>query len=220
MPGPAALGPGPMQGSMGTGGVAGVGIHPVTALVPPVATGGPHPLPALPACPLPQGFPNPFDLQNLGRGAGVEGGGQGPGRPGTTTVTGPQGYLPGLGYFGSNGPQSGLPGPQSAPARPPAQRAQAAPQASPPSPFWPALAWQLVNTPAVRSALGGRLATLMEGDARLRTIQVATALLLSPDLQNAFRAVSSGSLQQTPFTALFADRLRGALEAAGLGAAG
>lgn len=237
-PGPAALGPGSAQGSLGTGGVAGVSIPPVTTVLPPAATGGPHPLPPMPPCPLPQGFPNPFDLQSLTRGGGAMGAGPGPLEPGTITVTGPQGYLPGLGYFGSPGlPGGRLPGPQGGLLTPPGSlpgqltapvqqphalpprptRGQAAPT---PSPFWPALAWQLVNIPAVRSALGGRLAGLMEGDGRLRTIQVATALLLSPEMQNAFRAVSTGAAQQAPFALLFADRFRGALDAAGLGVAG
>lgn len=223
MPGPAALGPGSTQGSMGTSGVAGVGINPVTAVTPPAATGGPHPLPSLPSLPLPQGFPNPFELQHLGQHGETSSGSQAPFSPGSTTVTGPRGYLPGLGYFGPPG-QQGAPGPLAASPG----SAQARPQALPqqvqapqrPSPFWTALAWGLVNTPAARSALGDRLTRLMDGSNRMRTIQAATSLLLTPELQSAFRAVSSGQMQQTPFTSLFADRLRGALDAAGLGPGG
>lgn len=247
MPGPATLGPGTTQGSMGTG-VAGVGINPVSAVTPPAATGGPHPLPALPAVPLPQGFPNPFELQQAGNGPANSPGPE-PLSPGTTTVIGPQGYLPGLGYFGApgqGGQQPGLPGlpglqaglgqamppgfPLQAPPRPqPQPQAQPQPQPQPQaagpnrsqnSPFWIALAWQLVNTPAARSAVGERLTRLMEGSDRMRTIQVATSLLLSPEMQNAFRALSTGAMQQTPFTALFADRLRGALDGARLGQVG
>lgn len=237
MPGPAALGPGRSQGSMGTGGVAGVGINPVSVVTPPAATGGPHPLPSLPSLPLPDGFPNPFDLPNQSGWAGAwASSGLPPMSPGTTTVIGPKGYLPGLGQFGTQG-QGGQPGmPQSLPPGMPQGVPQAAAQATQPqpgqatqpgaqnrhqsSPFWMALAWQLVNTPAARSALGDRLKRLMEGNDRMRTIQVATALLLSPDMQNAFRALSTGAMQQTPFTALFAQRLGGALDAAGLGRAG
>ncbi|MFZ5814080.1 MAG: hypothetical protein ACOY93_02080 [Bacillota bacterium] len=227
MPGPTSLGPGAVQGSMGTG-VAGVGINPVSAVTPPAASGGPHPLPSIPPAPLPQGFPNPFELQQISPQAADAGQ---PLSPGTTRVTGPRGYLPGLGHFGTpgQGGQPALPGPlggrmpqlpqlpQGTPPGGPAAGAQARPQ---PSPFWLALAWQLVNTDTTRAALGERIRRLMEGSDRMRTLQVATSLLLSPEMQNAFNALSSGALQQAPFAALFAERLRGALDAAGLGRAG
>jgi hypothetical protein len=93
MPGPATLGPGSVQGGLGTG-VAGVGLNPVAAVTPAAAPGGPHPLPSLPPCPLPRGFPNPFTLPVaiiVPQAASPP-----PFTPGTTTLIGPAGPLPGL----------------------------------------------------------------------------------------------------------------------------
>ncbi|BAD40823.1 hypothetical protein [Symbiobacterium thermophilum] len=99
-PGPAALGPAGVQGGRGTG-VPGVAFVPVTAVAPPAQPGGPHPLPALPPCPLPWGFPNPFAIRAAVVPAPpAQSGSQSwPARPGMVTVTGPAGYLPGIGYF-------------------------------------------------------------------------------------------------------------------------
>ncbi len=248
VPGPATLGPA-QSGTGSPGGVAGVSMAPLTAVQPPAATGGPHPLPALPQVPLPQGFPNPFQIQQLipAPPAQVQ-----PGAPGTQTITGPQGYHPGLGYFGSPfspGPNTGngqpLPVPSTAfphvPGAPkPAASAApppvaAAPQPGTPSepaaapasgtaaspgqqtgPFWLQLAWQLVRTPAVRAALGDRYQALVESEDRRRTLQIGATVLSGHGMQQAFRAVASGSLDQSRFTQLFANELRSALQAHGL----
>ncbi|MBP2016697.1 hypothetical protein J2Z79_000070 [Symbiobacterium terraclitae] len=104
MPGPAALGPDGVLGGRGTG-VPGVALAPVPAVAPPAAPGGPHPLPGLPPCPLPWGFPNPFAISALvlvPLSAGPV-----PQPPGTVTATGPRGYLPGLGYFDLDGALAG-----------------------------------------------------------------------------------------------------------------
>jgi len=104
MPGPSVLGPGGRIGGSGTG-VPGVAMLPVPAVAPPAAPGGPHPLPGLPPCPLPWGFPNPFAI-----GALVlvpQAPSPVPPAPGTVTATGPRGYLPGLGYFDLEGALAG-----------------------------------------------------------------------------------------------------------------
>lgn len=104
MPGPAALGPGGVLGGRGTG-VPGVAMVPVAAVPPPALPGGPHPLPGLPPCPLPLGFPNPFAVAALvlvPQPAEPV-----PPPPGTVTATGPRGYLPGLGYFDLDGALTG-----------------------------------------------------------------------------------------------------------------
>lgn len=250
VPGPATLGPAPMAGA--PGGVPGVSMAPVSSMQPPASPGGPHPLPPMPQVPLPQGFPNPFAMQQLqaqpqpmGQGPVPQGGGQ-------TTITGPQGYLPGIGHFGNGG----IPGPATAPTAGPVQApAQApyyagmpqarapvgfppmpmpqqlqpqapAPQATPvpaqapgagqqqQSPFFLHLAWQLAHTPAVKSAIGEKHQSLLADDRRGQTLQVAVQCLQSPEIQNAFRALSNGSLDQTRFTESFAGALRGALQAA------
>jgi hypothetical protein len=106
MPGPATIGGGPL----GPGGVAGVQMSPVANVAPPVTGGGPHTLPPFPSFPLPQGFPNPFAQGPVAMGGGppVPGGGAG------QTVTGPQGYFPGIGWVGQQGqggpPMGGYPG--------------------------------------------------------------------------------------------------------------
>lgn len=152
VPGPAALGtPGDLQ-TGGPGGVQGVVLAPVTPVAAPATTGGPHPLPTLPPAPLPQGFPNPFSLQQY-----APGGQQAAPQPvpGTAYATGPQGYLPGLGYFGSPGMNGlpGLPGPLAAPA-PGGQHALSAPSpASAPGPMRPmaggqAMPWAQPAPPA------------------------------------------------------------------------
>jgi hypothetical protein len=84
----------------------------------------------------------------------------------------------------------------------------------PPNPFWVQLAWQLVQTPAVKQALGDRFAELVEGKARLATLQAGARALQAPDLQNAFRALTTGGLDQNRFTGLFAEALVKALDAA------
>jgi len=86
MPGPARLGPSRVQGGRRNG-VLGVAMMPVAAVPPPAAAGGPHPLPGLPPCPLPHGFPNPFAIAALIVPAPA---GPGPGSgPRTVTATGP-----------------------------------------------------------------------------------------------------------------------------------
>jgi hypothetical protein len=212
-----------------------------------------------------------------------------PGGPGVQTLTGPQGYLPGLGHFGMPGGQGqpgilgpapgqvqayGAPpqippmpgsmpmppqqqffppqqqaqfvppqqqaqffppqqqaqffppqqaGPQGppqvalpAPAMPPAMGAQGQGNPGQPHPFWMHLAWQLVQTPAVRGALGEQLDALLRDDRRTRTLSLAASTLAGPELQSAFRAMTGGSFQQTRFTELFAERLKGALRSAGV----
>lgn len=231
VPGPATLGPAPMAGA--PGGVPGVSMAPLSGVQPPAGPGGPHPLPGMPQVPLPQGFPNPFALQQLQ--------GQAPG--GVTTVTGPQGYLPGIGHFGAGG----MPGPAAAPPspapyytglpqaqapmgfppmpmqQPQALQPQAAPPAAPPaqppgatqqSPFWLHLAWQLAHTPAVRAAIGEPLQRLLADDRRPQTLQVAVQCLHSQEVQAAFRALSGGTLDQNRFTETFAGALRSALQSA------
>jgi hypothetical protein len=274
VPGPAALTAPPQlpQSGQPASGVAGVSMAPVAAISPPAGPGGPHQLPSLPQVPLPQGFPNPFQLQAVAQqqppapgwpsAAPTAPPGQG---PGVVTVTGPAGYLPGLGYFGNQpapgqppipGPAAGsppapvqeaasylgaappptafpvLPGaiPQQAaqalpqPAPFPQQAAQALPQPAPfqpqapapqqpapPNPFWLQLAWQLIQTPPVRSALGDRFQQLTEGEDRFRFLSAAAACLAGPDLQAAFKAMTAGSLDQSRFITLFADHLVRAL---------
>lgn len=212
-PGPAALGPANPAGSMGalgTGGVAGVNIAPIAGVAAPAATGGPHALPPLPACPLPQGFPNPFQLQQAGGPAQPA---PPMGGPGSTTVTGPQGHLPGIGYFGSPGIPGPLTGPPPGGATPFAIP-QPAPQPAPSvAPFWAALAWQLLSNPNVHAAMGDRLQGLLQGPERMRLIQMAGEALMSPELQAAFRDLSSGG-QQGPFLRLFTDQMRALIDGA------
>lgn len=225
-PGPTALGPAPTGQTGPQIGVPGVAMAPVNGLTPPAATGGPHPLPGLPTVPLPQGFPNPFTVQQVvpqNQAPSTL-----PQAPGTTTVTGPAGYMPGLGYFGAPAPTSfpvlpgAIPQGQAAPAPGPAPLAPAPaaaspapppPQAAQPHPFWVNLAWQLLQTPAVAEALGEQFRPLVEGDERQRTLQAAVACLAGQELQTAFRALTSGQLLQTRFTELFAESLKAMLQA-------
>jgi hypothetical protein len=235
VPGPATLG---VERTGNGSGVAGVTMAPITQATSPAQPGGPHPLPQMPPVPLPQGFPNPFAVtqaQAFTPAAPAP-------TPGTVAVTGPQGYLPGLGFFGIPGApgQPSLPGPQSAPYVPttplpvapyafpvlpgaqPAPAAQA-PVPAPPvpaaptgtgfhqSPFWHHLAWQLLATPAVKSALGSQYAQRTEGPERWQTLQIATACLGSQELQAAFRALTSGTMDQAEFTRRFAAQLQQAL---------
>jgi hypothetical protein len=289
VPGPATVAPG--GGPLGPGGVAGVQMAPVSSVAPPVVTGGPHPLPPFPSFPVPQGFPNPFAAVG-----GPQGGA--PGWPAETpyglgavpqgmqSMTGPQGFFPGIGwvgipggamppgggpplavppgaaypmtaptaaafpYPGASGPVSlgghipGAPGiggpapvgtvplpppgtlqssvPVTLGAQPPAEEplVQAAGAAFPtapvetgePGPFWLHLGWQLLQTPAVRAAFGSLFDELVRGNDRLRTIQTAAKALTSPELQQAFRAVTAGQMEQGAFTQLFADRLNAAMK--------
>jgi len=215
----------------GSDGVQGVTVAPITGVTAPAATGGPHPLPNPPQFPLPQGFPNPFAVQQLTLGAPAP---QAPAAqaPGLTVTTGPQGYLPGLGFFGP-GAQSG-PGPvptaphplqpqvgrpfMGAPVQPSVSAAPPAPAPAPaaPNPFWVNLAWQLMQTPAVRQRLGSRADPLVTGDERLRTLGVALSSLAGPEVQEAFRALTAGTMDQARFIETFAERLKAALGAAGM----
>jgi hypothetical protein len=260
VPGPAALGaappvPGAIPGAVPpqggapapTGGVAGVSMAPVGTVAPPAGPGGPHPLPPMPGAPLPQGFPNPFALQQMPwSDQGQPGAQPVPQQPGMQSVTGPMGYLPGLGYFPPpTGGAAGSPPPTAFPVLPgniqggyaPGGYAPAAPQPQPqlqapppqqtappppapaaagPNPFWLQLAWQLVQTPAVKAALGDRFQGLLESEDRMRTLQIAAACLTGPDLQNAFKALTAGNLDQSRFTELFAEQVQRALQSAGL----
>ncbi|HWI53807.1 MAG TPA: hypothetical protein VNT01_16840 [Symbiobacteriaceae bacterium] len=231
VPGPSALGPAP--GAPGdqtaVGGVGGVSMAPISTVAPPAGPGGPHPLPGMPQVPLPQGFPNPFSLQQVTQAPPPQQ--QAP--PGQTTVTGPMGYHPGLGFFTPpSGQGAGAPPPTAFPVLPggmpfPAQQTQPAQQAPPPAPpqgqaqqtpnpFWLQLAWQLAQTPAVQQALGDSAQLLLESEDRMRTLQIAAGCLAGNELQAAFKALTSGQLEQTRFTELFAQSVRQALGRAGL----
>lgn len=204
---------------------------PVPGVAAPAATGGPHPLPNPPQFPLPQGFPNPFAVQQVtlaaqtppvptqtGQFRPYPQMGQAqlpPAGPaaGMTLTTGPQGFMPGLGYFGMPTGQS----PQGvAPAPPPVVPAAHPGPSGAPNPFWLNLAWQLVQTPAARQALGARAEPLITGDERLRTLGVALTCLAGPDVQEAFRGLSAGNLDQARFIEAFAEKLKAALGAAGM----
>jgi hypothetical protein len=86
-----------------------------------------------------------------------------------------------------------------------------------PGPFWLHLGWQLLQTPAVRAAFGSLFDELVRGHDRIRTIQTAAKALTSPELQEAFRAVTAGQMEQGAFTQLFADRLHAALNSQEIG---
>lgn|GEM_PF-1738906 len=233
VPGPSALGAPPLNPLGAVGNAGGVSLAPVSGVGAPPASGGPHPLPSMPQVPLPQGFPNPFAVQGVPQQTQAQAPVPPQQQPGTTTVTGPQGYMPGLGYFGTppTPPATALPAlpatgaatfhphgqgfagsppmPQAMPQQVPQGPRQGTPQGEAQnSPFWFQLAWQLVQTPAVREALGDRHQALVEGDERLRTLHAATSCLSSPDLQAAFKALTSGQMQQQRFTELFAGALR------------
>jgi hypothetical protein len=244
-PGPATLNTNPGAMGPGPGGVAGVSMAPVTGVVLPASTGGPHALPPLPQVPLPQGFPNPMAVQQLQ--PSYPGQEVPSGQSGTTTTTGPQGFFPGIGNVGP-----GMPGPAaggmqgSHPAMPqmpqmewavpaaapqqyqqpyqqpyapqsyaqpqPQPQPQRQPQAQPQqNPFWLQLAWQLVQTPAVRNALAKDWERLVTGVDRARTLQNAVALLNTQESQQAFKSLTNGSLDQQSFTEGFASALRKAL---------
>ncbi|HWI64218.1 MAG TPA: hypothetical protein VNT75_20460 [Symbiobacteriaceae bacterium] len=221
VPGPQTLGPAPGGPAApgGTGGVAGVAMAPITAVAPPPGPGGPHPLLPLPQAPLPQGFPNPFSLQQVAQAPPQE---APPQQPGVTTVTGPMGQMPGLGYF--------PPPPNSFPtlpgfAAPQPQQQAPAPQAPPtaqpqppagPNPFWLQLAWQLVQTPPVKQVLGDSFQVLLESEDRMRALQICAGCLTAGDMQAAFKALTAGQLEQARFTEMFAQSVRHALASAGL----
>jgi hypothetical protein len=260
VPGPYALGTAPDVTVGGRSGVPGVSLAPVVPVSPPMTTGGPHPLPSMPPVPLPAGFPNPFALQQLQAGQQPQ---TTPSPvPGTQYATGPQGYLPGLGYFGSPGTGAlpGVPGPLAAPAfqpmaggspnpwgqptapmpaafpvlpgaypfaAPQALLAQVVPSPQPegPSqpasvaqinPFWLQLSFQMIQTPAVRAALGDRFQSLLEGDNRGRLTAIGAGYLAGPELQAAFRGLQDRTVDQSKFTELFAAALKSGLQSVGL----
>lgn len=172
----------PSQGPASMG-APGVSLTPVQSITPPAPPGGPHPLLQPPGLPVPQGFPNPFDIQQVTVSPAAQ---PGPLPPGSTAVTGPRGYHPGLGYLGT------------------------------PPPFWVHLAWQLIQSPEVRKAVGDQLETLLKDELQNRTLSVAVGLLLERELQDAFRALVGGILEKSRFLELFGSRLKTALTAAGM----
>lgn len=260
-PGPSTFGSPPV--GSGVGGVQGVSMSPVASVTPPQAGGGPHVLPPMPQIPLPEGFPNPFGIQHL-HFAPQGSSGQAPMQPGTVTTTGPQGFLPGLGQFGTPaGGQAAPGGAQPAFALPPApafRMAQPAPQtwaqpglqggvpvgaqpgfqaSAQPGPaaqqgaqsaqfgaypgaadgaemFWHHLAWQLLQAPAVKAALGGQADALTEGPDRLKVLECGIGCLRGNDLQQAFRDLTSGRMEQQGFISAFANRLADTLRGAGV----
>jgi len=226
VPGPAALGPQPggPAAPAGAAGVPGVSMAPVSTVALPAGPGGPHPLIPMPQVPLPQGFPNPFNIQQVAPNAPAPQ--QPPQAPGATTVTGPMGYLPGLGYFPPPDAAAAATPPTAFPVLPGAAPVQAPPQAPPPqqappqapapNPFWLQLAWQLSHTPAVRDVLGESFQVLLESEDRMKTLQIAAGCLAGPELQAAFKALTAGQLEQTRFTELFARSVGQALQSAGL----
>ncbi len=223
-PGPATLGSAPPMGGA-PGGVAGVSMAQVPGVTPPAGNGGPHALPNLPQMPLPQGFPNPFQVQALQPGPASAPGAVPPLQPGTVTTTGPQGYMPGIGYVGSPGGQPGPApqAPQAYQAPPPQPALQAPPQAAPPAqrpaephPFWQQLAWQLAHSPLVKQALGDPITALLDGPERLRVLAMAATCLTAEEMQAAFRALSNGALDQNRFIESFANNFKRALQSVGL----
>lgn len=235
-PGPATLG----SNQPSAGGVAGVSMAQVPGVTAPSTGGGPHQLPGLPQMPLPQGFPNPFQVQQLPVGQGQNPGSIAPLTPGSVTTTGPQGYMPGIGQFGSPGgqpapgpaPQGQLPPPQAMPSAqampaPPvsmpampagmSQATQPGPQRQgEPHPFWQQLAWQLTHSPLVKEALGDGVSRLVEGPERMRVLGLAAACLTGEELQAAFRSLSAGTLDQRRFIESFANSFKRTLLAAGV----
>jgi len=168
-------------------GVPGVSVPPLQPVSPPAAPGGPHPLlkpPHLPVpnLPVPEGFPNPFAVKQIAVTPPPE-----PVAlpPGSTAVTGPMGYHPGLGYLGS------------------------------PPPFWMHLAWQLIQSPEVRKMVGDSLEALLRDELQHKTLSVAVGLLLEQELQEAFRSLTGGLLERSRFLEMFSERLKTALASAG-----
>jgi hypothetical protein len=153
--GPGALGVPAPAARGAAGGIPGVAMAPVVQVAPPAATGGPHPLPSMPEFPVPQGFPNPFQAQQLAAqpGAPAAPPSQVPapiagGAPGVVTVTGPMGYHPGLGHIA---PPVGFGTAQTMPV--PALQAAPAPAAVPAPPLpeyppWQASSVQVAQWPA------------------------------------------------------------------------
>ena len=88
-PGPSTFGS-PSVGA-GAGGVQGVSVTPVSSVTPPQSGGGPHVLPPMPQMPLPEGFPNPFGIQQL-QFAPQGSGGQPSLHPGTVTTNRSSGW--------------------------------------------------------------------------------------------------------------------------------
>lgn len=169
-------------------GVPGISIAPFEPVPLPAAPGGPHPLPRLPHLPVPnlpvpEGFPNPFAVKQITIAPQPE---PAPLPPGSTTVTGPMGYHPGLGYLGS------------------------------PPPFWMHLAWQLIQSPEVRKMVGESLEALLRDELQHKTLSVAVGLLLEKELQEAFRSLTGGLLEQSRFLELFSQRLKTALASSGM----
>lgn len=169
-------------------GVPAVSVTPLQPVSAPAAPGGPHPLlkpPHLPVpnLPVPEGFPNPFAVKQIAVTPQAE---PAPLPPGSTAVTGPMGYHPGLGYFGS------------------------------PPPFWMHLAWQLIQSPEVRKMVGDSLEALLKDELRHKTLSLAVGLLLEQELQEAFRSLTGGLLERSRFLELFGQRLQTALAASGM----
>jgi len=179
---PASAPGGNAQGT-GSTGVAGVTMTAVQHVNPPAPAGGPHPLPPPPQLPVPQGFPNPFEVKQVMVGPPAT---TGPLPPGSSAVTGPMGYHPGLGSFAGA------------------------------SPFWLHLAWQLIQSPEVRRALGKQVEKLLTDELRHKTLSLAVGCLLEREVQEAFRSLAAGVLQQSRFLDLFAQRLKSALASSGL----
>lgn len=108
--------------------------------------------------------------------------------------------------------------PAAAPA-PPAVRAPDVTAETSPillNPFWFQLGWQLLQTPAARAALGDQFQRLTEGESRMRLLRAAATCLAGPDLQTAFQSLAARTIDQTRFTELFADALKGELQSGGL----
>lgn len=195
VPGPAALGAQPPLGTpSAVSGIAGVSMAPVANVQPAAASGGPHPLPTLPELPLPQGFPNPFAILELQMNpTGAPAGPPQHATPGTTTVTGPQGYLPGLGYFGT--PTAPAPGPH---------------------PFWLQVGWYLLQRPEVKEAIESWLPSALQEPNLQRTLHAAGLCLSDPKMQQALESLSSGTIDQNRFIELFSDHLKNLLQFTGI----
>jgi len=228
----------------GVPGVAVNPVAPAPGTAPPGGPHGLPGLP-LPQPPIPTGFPNPFATHSVPAGfppqAGFGGPTHGfapppgyaapPGLPALPTnlpVPPPQGGFPPQ-HAGFPPQHAGFP-PQHAGFSPqhagfPPQHAGFSPPAGlPPQghqaplislPIAGQLATQLLNTPAVQSALADLKPILERPDLRGHCLNLSVAILMAPDLQGALRDVAGGALEQAQFATLFAARLRAALAATG-----